>query len=133
MIRFGNLARADVEHGADGELGFALAGYPEVVAMNFHPAPAAIAVTNANFQGIAVATVSGFILGLTTLRLKGHYLAMITISFQQIFDLILNNWIDFTKGPDGIAGITRPTLFGYTLNDDRAYLLMCAVVLYAVI
>jgi branched-chain amino acid transport system permease protein len=83
--------------------------------------------------GIAVATVSGFILGLTTLRLKGHYLAMITISFQQIFDLILNNWIDFTKGPDGIAGITRPTLFGYTLNDDRAYLLMCAVVLYAVI
>ena len=83
--------------------------------------------------GIAVATVSGFILGLTTLRLKGHYLAMITISFQQIFDLILNNWIDFTKGPDGIAGINRPTLFGYTLNDDRAYLLMCAVVLYAVI
>ncbi len=83
--------------------------------------------------GIAVATISGFILGLTTLRLKGHYLAMITISFQQIFDLILNNWIDFTKGPDGIAGIARPSLFGYTLNDDRAYLLMCAVVLYAVI
>ena len=83
--------------------------------------------------GIAVATLSGFILGLTTLRLKGHYLAMITISFQQIFDLILNNWIDFTKGPDGIAGIARPSLFGYTLNDDRAYLLMCAVVLYAVI
>jgi branched-chain amino acid transport system permease protein len=83
--------------------------------------------------GIAVATLSGFILGLTTLRLKGHYLAMITISFQQIFDLILNNWIDFTKGPDGIAGITRPTIFGYTLNDDRAYLLMCAIVLYAVI
>jgi branched-chain amino acid transport system permease protein len=83
--------------------------------------------------GIAVATLSGFILGLTTLRLKGHYLAMITISFQQIFDLVLNNWIDFTKGPDGIAGIARPSLFGYTLNDDRAYLLLCAVVLYAVI
>jgi branched-chain amino acid transport system permease protein len=83
--------------------------------------------------GIAVATVSGFILGLTTLRLKGHYLAMITISFQQIFDLVLNNWIDFTKGPDGIAGIARPSLFGYTLSDDRAYLLMCAIVLYAAI
>lgn len=83
--------------------------------------------------GIAVATISGFILGLTTLRLKGHYLAMITISFQQIFDLILNNWIDFTKGPDGIAGIARPTIFGYTLNDDRAYLLLCAIVLFTVI
>ena len=56
-------------------------------------------------MGIGVATISGFVLGLTTLRLKGHYLAMITISFQQIFDLILVNWIDFTRGPDGIAGI----------------------------
>ncbi len=83
--------------------------------------------------GVAVATVSGFILGLTTLRLKGHYLAMITISFQQIFDLVLNNWIDFTHGPDGIASIARPSVFGYTLDDDRAYLLMCAVVLYGVI
>jgi branched-chain amino acid transport system permease protein len=83
--------------------------------------------------GIAVATISGFILGLTTLRLKGHYLAMITISFQQIFDLVLNNWIDFTHGPDGIASIARPSLFGYTLTDDRSYLLLCALVLYAVI
>ena len=83
--------------------------------------------------GVAVATVSGFILGLTTLRLKGHYLAMITISFQQIFDLVLNNWIDFTHGPDGIASIARPSVFGYTLNDDRAYLLMCALVLFGVI
>lgn len=83
--------------------------------------------------GIAVATVSGFILGLTTLRLKGHYLAMITISFQQIFDLVLNNWIDFTRGPDGIAGIERPNLFGYALTDDRDYLLLCALVLYVAI
>ena len=83
--------------------------------------------------GIAVATLSGFILGLTTLRLKGHYLAMITISFQQIFDLVLNNWIDFTRGPDGIAGIERPNLFGYALTDDRDYLLLCALVLYVAI
>lgn len=83
--------------------------------------------------GIGVATLSGFILGLTTLRLKGHYLAMITISFQQIFDLVLNNWIDFTRGPDGIAGIERPKLFGYALTDDRDYLLLCAFVLYIAI
>ena len=83
--------------------------------------------------GIGVATLSGFILGLTTLRLKGHYLAMITISFQQIFDLVLNNWIDFTHGPDGIAGIERPKLFGFALTDDRDYLLLCAFVLYIAI
>jgi branched-chain amino acid transport system permease protein len=80
--------------------------------------------------GIGVATVAGFVLGLTTLRLGGHYLAMITISFQQIFDLVLVNWADVTRGPDGISGIARPSLFGYTLSDDRAYLLLCAAVLY---
>jgi branched-chain amino acid transport system permease protein len=83
--------------------------------------------------GIGVATVAGFVLGLTTLRLGGHYLAMITISFQQIFDLVLVNWADVTRGPDGISGIARPSLFGYALSDDRAYLLLCALVLYVAI
>lgn len=81
--------------------------------------------------GIGVATLAGFLLGLTTLRLGGHYLAMITISFQQIFDLVLVNWVSVTLGPDGISGIARPSLFGYVLADDRAYLLLCAAVLYA--
>ena len=68
--------------------------------------------------GVGVATIAGFVLGLTTLRLGGHYLAMITISFQQIFDLVLVNWADVTRGPDGIAGIPRPSLFGYQFSDD---------------
>jgi branched-chain amino acid transport system permease protein len=80
--------------------------------------------------GIVIAAAAGFILGLTTLRLGGHYLAMITISFQQIFDLVMVNWADVTRGPDGVAGIQRPSLFGYELSDDRAYLAFCAVVLY---
>ncbi len=81
--------------------------------------------------GIGIAGIAGGILGLTTLRLGGHYLAMITISFQQIFDLVAVNWIQVTHGPDGIAGIARPSLFGYELSDDRAYLLLCSLVLYA--
>jgi branched-chain amino acid transport system permease protein len=81
--------------------------------------------------GIGIAGMAGGILGLTTLRLGGHYLAMITISFQQIFDLVAVNWIEVTRGPDGIAGIARPSLFGYELSDDRAYLLLCSLALYA--
>jgi len=81
--------------------------------------------------GIGIAGLAGGILGLTTLRLGGHYLAMITISFQQIFDLVAVNWIEVTHGPDGIAGIARPSLFGHELADDRAYLLLCSAVLYA--
>lgn len=83
--------------------------------------------------GFAVAGLAGLILGLTTLRLGGHYLAMITISFQQIFDLVLVNWIPVTHGPDGIPGIEAPHLFGFALSDKRAYLLFCAAVLYALI
>jgi branched-chain amino acid transport system permease protein len=83
--------------------------------------------------GIGVAAIAGGILGLTTLRLGGHYLAMITISFQQIFDLVAVNWIEFTHGPDGIPGIPRPSVFGTELSDDRAYLLLCALMLYLMI
>ena len=83
--------------------------------------------------GLAVAAIAGLVLGLTTLRLGGHYLAMITISFQQIFDLVLVNWTAITRGPDGVAGIARPSLFGYQLTDDKAYLVFCVAVLYAAI
>ncbi|HVE11088.1 MAG TPA: branched-chain amino acid ABC transporter ATP-binding protein/permease [Paraburkholderia sp.] len=83
--------------------------------------------------GIGLATVAGFVLGLTTLRLGGHYLAMITISFQQIFDLVLVNWASVTQGPDGVAGIGRPSLFGFQFTDDRFYLVLCLVFLYAAI
>ncbi len=83
--------------------------------------------------GMGAAAIAGLVLGLTTLRLGGHYLAMITISFQQIFDLVLVNWIEVTKGPDGIPSIEPPALFGLHLTDKRAYLLFCAAVLYLLI
>jgi branched-chain amino acid transport system permease protein len=83
--------------------------------------------------GIGLATVAGFVLGLTTLRLGGHYLAMITISFQQIFDLVMVNWASVTQGPDGVAGIQRPSIFGFLFADDRFYLVLCLVFLYAAI
>jgi branched-chain amino acid transport system permease protein len=83
--------------------------------------------------GVAAAAAAGFVLGLTTIRLGGHYLAMITIGFQQIFDLVLVNWIDVTRGPDGVAGISRPSIFGYELANDKSYLILCILVLYATI
>jgi len=83
--------------------------------------------------GMGAAGVAGLVLGMTTLRLGGHYLAMITISFQQIFDLVMVNWIPVTHGPDGIAGINPPSLFGLGLTDKRMYLLFCAVVLFLLI
>ena len=82
--------------------------------------------------GVVVAAVFGAILGASTLKLGGHYLAMVTISFQQILTLVLTNWIGLTNGPDGIRNIPRPALFGISWQDSDRYLALCLVVLYAV-
>ena len=60
---------------------------------------------------MALALAAGAALGLSTLRLGGHYLAMVTICFQQIFTLVLINAIGFTQGPDGVRSIRRPAGF----------------------
>ena len=79
------------------------------------------------FAGIAVASIAGVVLGLTSLRLGGHYLAMVTISFQQIITLVLTNWISLTRGPDGIPGIARPIVFGFSFADGGTYLALCVL------
>ena len=76
-------------------------------------------------SGAAVALVMGVLLGISTLRLGGHYLAMVTISFQQIVTLVMVNWISLTHGPDGIGNIARPSLFA----SAHAYLGLCVVAL----
>jgi branched-chain amino acid transport system permease protein len=83
-------------------------------------------------MGAAAAAVAGAVLGLTSLRLGGHYLAMITISFQQIVTLVLTNWVEVTRGPDGISGIPRPSVFGFSFADRRLYLTLCLAALYVV-
>src|SRR4051812_11783457 len=61
--------------------------------------------------GCGLAVVAGAFLGISTLRLGGHYLAMVTISFQQIVTLVMINAIWLTHGPDGVSRIGRPSLF----------------------
>ncbi len=82
--------------------------------------------------GVAVSGICGLILGLTTLRLGGHYIGMVTISFQIILTMVLTNWLGFTHGPDGISGIPRPTLFGVDLSGGNVYLGLCLLFLGAV-
>jgi branched-chain amino acid transport system permease protein len=61
--------------------------------------------------GVGLAFAAGALLGLSTLRLGGHYLAMVTISFQQILTVVLINAIRITHGPDGVSSIGRPAGF----------------------
>ncbi len=58
----------------------------------------------------------GMLLGFPVLRLRGDYLAIVTLGFGEIIRVVLLNWYEFTGGPDGISGIPRPTFFGLELT-----------------
>ena len=78
--------------------------------------------------GLGIVLFFGAFLGTSTLRLGGHYLAMVTISFQQILTLVMINWIPVTHGPDGVSKILKPALF----PTPQSYLGFCVVVLAVV-
>jgi len=59
-----------------------------------------------------LAATWGMILGFPVLRLRGDYLAIVTLAFGEIIRVVLLNWQDFTGGPNGISGIPKPTFFG---------------------
>jgi branched-chain amino acid transport system permease protein len=75
--------------------------------------------------GCILALLAGALLGMSTLRLGGHYLAMVTISFQQIVTLVMINTIWLTHGPDGVPRIGRPDLF----QSSQSYLAYCVAML----
>ena len=75
--------------------------------------------------GSLLALAAGAFLGMSTLKLGGHYLAMVTISFQQIVTLVMINAIWLTRGPDGISNIGRPALF----QSQQSFLAFCVAAL----
>ena len=61
----------------------------------------------------------GIILGFPVLRLRGDYLAIVTLAFGEIIRVILVNWYDFTGGPNGVSNIPRPSFFGIPFTNDE--------------
>src|SRR6185436_6512946 len=53
------------------------------------------------------------------LRLRGDYLAIVTLAFGEIIRLVLLNWQHVTGGPNGIASIPRPSFFGLPFTDEE--------------
>ena len=81
--------------------------------------------------GGIVAGLFGLAIALPTLRLRGIFLALITIGFQEIVFLVTLNWIALTRGPMGIPGIPPPAIWGHVFrgNHDYYYLILALVVL----
>ncbi|MBR0690638.1 high-affinity branched-chain amino acid ABC transporter permease LivM [Bradyrhizobium manausense] len=60
----------------------------------------------------------GVLLGFPVLRLRGDYLAIVTLAFGEIIRLVIINWQDLTGGPNGVSGIPRPSFFGIPLDNS---------------
>ncbi|MCX8504002.1 MAG: high-affinity branched-chain amino acid ABC transporter permease LivM [Beijerinckiaceae bacterium] len=65
-----------------------------------------------------LAATWGIILGFPVLRLRGDYLAIVTLAFGEIIRIILLNWRGFTGGSNGLSSIPRPSFFGLPFNQD---------------
>ncbi|OQX19100.1 MAG: branched-chain amino acid ABC transporter permease [Desulfobulbaceae bacterium A2] len=79
--------------------------------------------------GAGIAALFGLALGFPVLRLRGDYLAIVTLGFGEIIRLVLENWSEFSQGPSGIADIARPGLFGLALGMDAAIVYLYYVAL----
>jgi branched-chain amino acid transport system permease protein len=59
-------------------------------------------------------------LGFPVLRLRGDYLAIVTLAFGEIVRMVLLNWTNLTNGPNGISNIPKPTFFGLPFGQTAA-------------
>lgn len=81
---------------------------------------------------------AGLLLAFPVLRLRGDYLAIVTLGFGEIVRLLLINWSSFTRGSQGISNIPRPGFFGIELSPAETtmyiyYLCLLAAILTIII
>jgi len=87
--------------------------------------------------GICLGMVVGCIIGYPTLKMRGDYLAIVTMGFGEIVRLVLNNWDSLTAGPNGLFGMKRPAFYYPSFAEDGfawvAYYLKSLPALYYLI
>ena len=83
--------------------------------------------------GGGLAAIFGILLGYPVLRLRGDYLAIVTLGFGEIIRLVLENWGEFSKGPSGISNIARPGFFGIELSFNDAIVYLYYIMVIAVV
>ncbi len=84
-------------------------------------------------SGVALTVCVSVLVGLPSLKLKGHYLAMATLGFGIILSILFSETVDITGGPSGFVGIPRLSLFGWELRKDVTLYRAVAVILCLII
>ena len=77
------------------------------------------------------AMLFGFLLAVPTNKLKGDYLALTTLAFTFVIYAITLNWTGLTRGPLGLPGIPKPSLFGFAFSSNFSFLILVFVVALA--
>ncbi len=80
--------------------------------------------------GAFLASILGVIIGYPSLRLKGDYLALATLGLGIIVYSIAKNWVSLTRGPMGLPGIPRFSLFGWEISATWSYLVLVFVFVF---
>lgn len=75
---------------------------------------------------VGAAVAASFVISIPSLRLRGDYFVLSSMSFQIIVFTVLYNWVELTRGPFGIYNIPRPELWGLDLSTSSAYLVFSA-------
>lgn len=88
-------------------------------------------------MSLLVGALAGVVLGIPTLRLRGDYLAIVTLGFGEIVQDTLKNVDSITKGTQGINPLPGPSLFGYSFSPENYlpwyYLFLCILAICAVL
>jgi len=86
--------------------------------------------------GAGLSTIMGILLAIPVLRLRGDYLAIVTLGFGEVIRIVLENWNEFSFGPSGVANIPRPGFFGMSMKLQTAtiyiYFIMIAMVIFTI-
>jgi branched-chain amino acid transport system permease protein len=84
--------------------------------------------------GVVLAMVAGVVLGIPVLRLRGDYLAIVTLGFGEIIRITASNLDEITRGAKGIAGIPHPSIGGFEFGTSPTpyFYLTLAMLLFAV-
>lgn len=108
-----------------GNAGFyAVGGYTAGLLAAKQQVPFLLAIIAA----VAVAALVGLALGVPALRLRGHYLALVTLGFGQVVSLLLLNWTSLTGGSTGVLNIITPLIGGVELVSVTSWAVFVGVV-----
>lgn len=78
-------------------------------------------------------SIFGFLLCIPALRLRGDYLAIVTLGFGEIARLVFVNWKAVTRGPAGLPGIPAPNFFGFTVTSRVGFYYLGLILMLLVI